>query len=152
MKALVVYFTRTGNTEKVAKFMAEKLSADIEQITEKKDRSGVLGYIGAGRDAIKKKGTPINECKYDSSQYDIVLIGTPIWAYTMTPPILSYLEANSSKFLKVAYFCTHGGNHGETFDHMETAGGKPSALLEIRDKSVKTDEFKPKVESFLEKL
>jgi len=37
MKTLIVYYSRTGNTAKIAKFLAEKLKAEIDQIQDLKN-------------------------------------------------------------------------------------------------------------------
>jgi len=48
MKTLVAYYSRTGNTKKVAVEIAKNLKADIDEIIDKKDRSGMIGWIIGG--------------------------------------------------------------------------------------------------------
>ena len=57
MKNLVVYYSRTGRTKKIAKEIQERLNADIEEIHDVKNREGILGWLSAGRDAGTKKTT-----------------------------------------------------------------------------------------------
>ncbi|MFH2027554.1 MAG: hypothetical protein ABIJ08_00305 [Nanoarchaeota archaeon] len=89
MKTLITYYSRTGTTRKVANEIAVQLGCDTDEIIDKTKRSGPLGYITSGRDAMKKSLTEI-ETKKDPSQYDLVIIGTPIWAWTMAPAIRTY--------------------------------------------------------------
>ena len=128
MKTLVVYFTRTGNTEKVAKELALECNADIEQLNDLKNRSGTFGYLIAGKDAIAKKEASISKPKFDPAEYDMVLLGTPIWAYTMASAVRTYLTMFNGKFKYIAFFCTHGGNHKDTFKHMEDLSKTPVAV------------------------
>ena len=55
MKTLVVLYSRTGTTKKVGEEIAAALKADVEEIIDTKKRSGPIGYVQAGRDAMKKK-------------------------------------------------------------------------------------------------
>ena len=71
---LVVYYSRTGNTRKLAKIIAEKLKADIEEIEDSTSRSGPLGWLRAGRDAGLKSLTKLKPLKKDPSNYDMVII------------------------------------------------------------------------------
>lgn len=104
-KILVVYYSKTGNTERVAKDMAEKLNANVEKIVDKKGRSGILGYIFSGRDAMKKRLTEI-ETKIDPGNYDLVIVGTPVWGWNMVPAVRTYLEQVKERLKKVAFFTT----------------------------------------------
>ena len=47
MKILNVYYSRTGNTKTVTEFLANQLDADIEEIVDKKARTGVVGAASA---------------------------------------------------------------------------------------------------------
>ena len=59
MKALVVYYSRTGNTKHVAEMIAGALKADLEELVDKRGREGFLGYLRSGRDAIRDKTTEL---------------------------------------------------------------------------------------------
>ena len=55
MKTLIVYYSRTKTSEKLAKSLAGKLDASLEEVIDKRDYSVALGYITGGRDALMKK-------------------------------------------------------------------------------------------------
>lgn len=55
MRSLVVYYSRTGNTRYVAEKIATEFNADLEEIIDKKNRSGSLGYAISRLDATKDK-------------------------------------------------------------------------------------------------
>jgi flavodoxin len=152
MKALVVYYSRTGTTRKAAKQIAENLKCDIEEIIDKKDRSGAMVYVTGGRDAMKKLPTEIGPIKKDPSQYDLVIIGTPVWAWTITPAIRTYLAANKVK--KAAFFVTmtRSGDKG-SFQEMERITGlKPQATMALIDKEVNKGDVSGKIKEFTDRL
>lgn len=111
MKALVVYYSRDGNTKFVANEVAKSLKADVEALTDKKNRKGVFGYIMGGWDALLGRETEIGELKYGPEKYDLVIVGTPVWAHSVAPAVRTYLNELSGK--KAAFFCTYGGSGAE---------------------------------------
>jgi len=73
---LVVFYSRTGTTKKVAEAIATKLGCDIEEIIDTKSRRGLLGFLRSGLEATLKRLTTIEEIKNDPASYDVVIIGT----------------------------------------------------------------------------
>jgi len=150
VKTLVVYYSRTGNTKKVGQEIARQLKADEEEIFDVKDRRGPLGFLRSGREAKNKVLAEIRPTKKDPSKYDLVLIGTPIWAANMSSPVRTYLSQN--KFKRVAFFLTGGGVPGKTFEDMEILAGKPVATLAITSKEVAQNTYSGKVKEFVASL
>lgn len=109
MKILVAYYSRTGNTKKMGDLIAKKLHADVDEIIDHTDRSGIKGWIMAGHDAVKQLLTKVTYTK-DPSKYDLVIVGTPVWAWNSTPAVRTYLTENKKNIKKVAYFVTSGGD------------------------------------------
>ena len=139
MKILLTYFSHTGNTQKIAKAIAAKYDADIEQIKETDDRVGVSGYLAAGRDALFKRHGSIQSAHKDPAQYDLTILGTPIWAWSVSPPVRTYINEHKSSFNQVAFFCTEGGSGGKrAFQQMaDLIGKQPVATLEITEPELK---------------
>lgn len=150
-KVLVAYYSRTGTTKIVADELARRLEADVEVIRDTKSRQGLFGWLGAGRDASKKAKTIIGPLQYDPSGYDLVILGTPVWAWNMTPAIRTYILQNRGKFRKVAFFCTMGGaGDAKTFAGMaELCGQKPLATMALRSEEVKMNQFHSGINRFL---
>jgi flavodoxin len=139
MKPLIIFYTRTGTTKKLAEDIAKVLKADTEEIFDTKKRSGIFGYLFGGRDAMRRRLTKIKPTKKDPGSYGVILVGTPIWGYNMAPAIRTYITANKAKFKKAAFFCTMGGSGGaRAFQEMAFAAGKaPVATLELKNAEVK---------------
>ena len=133
MKALVVYYSRTGRTKQIAEELTKNLTADIEEIIDTQKRSGLLGYLRSGYQARKRKLTVIKPCSKDPSHYDIVLVGTPMWYFKMATPVRTYLHQQKNLLPTVAFFCTYGGTKLEpTFAAMEDlCGKKPVSTLGV---------------------
>lgn len=124
-KCLVVFYSRTGTTRKVAKALAAELNCDCEEIIEPDGRQGVIGYMRSILEATQRRRVPIAAAKHNPSGYDLVAIGTPIWAWSVSSPVRSYLAANAKALPEVAFFCTCG-HAGEvsTFAQMQEICGK----------------------------
>ena len=154
MTNLVVYYSRTGKTKKVGNLISEKLSCDMEEIFDTKKRSGILGFIKSGKDAMRKKLTTLKEIKKNPDLYDLVIIGTPIWASNMSTPIRTYVSEHKNKFKNVAFFCTESSKGGvKCFKNMEKlCDKKPIATLEINKKMVKKEIYIDKIKDFAEEL
>ena len=106
MTDLVVYYTRTNKTKMVAEKIAQMKYADMLEIIDKKDRSGALGYIGGAISAVRNSSTPIEYDVKDLSKYDIVYLGSPVWASKPAPAIREYIEQNDFSDVNVVTFVT----------------------------------------------
>lgn len=149
MKKLVVFYSRTGTTRKLGHKLAKFLKCDFEEIKDTKDRNGALGYLKAGRDATLKKLTVIKPIKKNPDKYDLIIIGTPVWAWTISPAIRTYIHENKNKFKKVAFFCTMGGDGDKkAFSTMQNiCNKKPISLLTLRTVEIK-DNCEDKIKKF----
>ncbi len=154
MKILVVYYSRTGNTRKVAEEIQNTLNCDIEEIIDTKSRSGLLNYITSGFQASRKKLTTLEKLKNDPASYDLLIIGTPVWASNVSTPIRTYIEQNQAKFNNVAFFCTAGGSRFDgTFSEMtELSGTSPLARIGLKANEIRDESYKTKTAEFIKKI
>lgn len=142
MKSLVAYYSRTNITKKLAEEIAGKTNADIEEIMPKVNYQGKLGYIRGGKDAMSEKVIDLEELKYNPEDYDVVYLGTPIWAGKASTPLYSYIKQNEGKFKNVKFFITAGGKgFDSTLKHLESITQKPQATLTLTTKEVKKNEY-----------
>jgi flavodoxin len=150
MQALVVYFSRTGHTKMIGDELAKALPGDVEEIVDTANRAGPVGWLMSAREGSGKKRAKILPVKKDPAYYDIVVIGTPIWASNMSSPVRTYLTENKAKFKNVAFFCTEGSKGSETaFAEMEEiAGKKPKATLTITMADIKGGSVGDKLKKF----
>ena len=150
METLIIFYSRTGTTKKIGEEISKNLKADVEEIISFKNYHGIFGYIKASIEAIFKK-IPLIKTKKNPFLYDLVIVGTPIWAGTIASPMRTYLTKN--KFKKVAFFCTRGGSKVEkTFREMEKLSCKPISTLALKTKEVRNNLYKKQVKEFCDKL
>ena len=103
-KALVVYYSRTGNTKAIAESVREVLGADIQEIKDMKDRSGFFGYIGGMIDSKKNPITEISPKEVNIRDYDLIVIGSPGWGVKLTPAINTFIDRTDFTGKKVILF------------------------------------------------
>jgi flavodoxin len=153
-KILVVYYSRTNTTRKVAIDISQHISCDLEEINDTKDRSGVIGYLTATKDAVKKNNTIIRPIERDISSYDLIIIGTPIWAWTISTPIRTFINEYKDKIKEFSLFATMGGKGDvETFSEIEKIIGKKSIkTLGVKTKDVvdNSEEYRKILKEFLD--
>ena len=123
MKALVVYYSYSGNTKLIAETIASALDADIEPLKpEKPLNASGAGYVMWGlRQLVSQSKPPLLPLEHDPSAYDLIIIGTPVWSYTYAPPVRTFLEDTDLSGKQAALFCCHGGDPKNTLAHMATA-------------------------------
>ena len=149
-RILVAYYSRSGNTERVARALAAELGADLERIVDRTDRRGFLGYLRAGRDAIRRRGTEIAPPATDPPRYDLLLIGTPVWGRSVTPAVRTYLTRYTDALPDTALFLTYGGSGAERVFAQLTAlcGRLPLAALAIREHELRPGGWESRVRAF----
>ncbi|HMK95700.1 MAG TPA: flavodoxin [Candidatus Limnocylindrales bacterium] len=131
MKSLVVFYTRNGNARFVAQTVAAEIGADIEEVIDLKKRSGILGFVRGGRDAQRGKGTEIAPTQKSPADYELIIVGTPIWAGRPTPAITTYLRNNSLSGKKVAVFFVQGGKRTQGIEQIKALIPDSTYLGEI---------------------
>ena len=153
-KRLVVYYSRTGTTRKVAAALARELGADLEEIVDRKPRGGAVRCVVAAKDSALKRTTGIQEPGRDPASCDLVVVGTPVWAAAMSCAVRTYLLREKERLPKVAFFLTTvRWGADRTFRHMaEVCGKAPEATLGLRARDVKKDIYLEKVRAFVEAL
>ncbi|MFW6176310.1 MAG: flavodoxin family protein [Thermoplasmatota archaeon] len=154
MRALIIYFSRSGNTERIGEELAGVLDADIEKIEDQKERRGILGWIESGRDSIKKRTTSIKKLEHKPQSYDVTIVGTPVWAGDLTPAIRTFLKKYHRKIDNVAFFSTSkSGETSKIYDTMKkTVDIEPISTLTITEKEIKKRNYEKKMDEFIEEL
>ncbi len=138
MNILIVYYSRTGNTKALVAVIARRIGAEVERIADKRSREGALGYYKCSLDQTFNLSPPLKPMRTDPSQYDIVLVGGPIWGSTCCTPIRTFLKGVEGTLAKVAFFCTmREGNEVMTFLDMQThCGTEPFATLAVTEDEI----------------
>lgn len=154
MSTLVVFYSRTGTTRRVAETLARALAADLEEIREKRDRLGVRGYLRSGFDAGLQRWVPIEPLGRDPGRYDLVVVGTPVWNMSLSAPVRTFLANNARRPPELAFFLTEGGTGDRrVFRQMEEVAGKrPVATLVAKQRHVESGRAEPEIDAFVARL
>ncbi|MDZ7612132.1 MAG: flavodoxin [Candidatus Moranbacteria bacterium] len=150
MKILLAYYSRTGNTKKVADFLAKELDAEVEEIKDEDGREGIGGYLRSGKEALKKAFANIAPMRKDPARYDLVVLGTPVWVGVMSSAVRAYIRKNKNNFKKVAFFTTQGSaKEQRVFEEMKKFCGKdPACKLIVSSGEVGRNNFFAKARDF----
>lgn len=146
MKTLITYFSFSGHSEQIANKFAELLKAkgevDLQRLVPKKAIKNFFMQCLAARK--KERAELPEDLKVDCSNYDLIVIGSPIWAYTPTPAINAFLDKITDfKGKRVILFLTSGSTSwvDKVFQNIEDTikAKNPGKILRlnITDKQIK---------------
>ena len=136
MNALVVFFSASGVTAKVARKLAEAVEAPVYEIKpketytaedldwrDKQSRSSVEMNDPACRPAMADTDAPVDTA-------DVIFVGFPIWWYREPSIVDTFLEAYDLKEKTIVPFATSGSSEiGDTAKHMQGVVGKKVTVL-----------------------
>jgi len=155
MKTLVVFYSRTGNNKKIAELIKEKIGGDIEKIIDLKNRNGLIGWMRSGMDALLKRETKIKDTVSDPDNYDMLIVGNPVWAGSITPALRTYLNRNKDKIKDYALFSVSGfGEKNKKISDVikSILKKEPKAELFISDKELEKELYANKLNDFIKNI
>jgi len=115
MKTLIVYYSYSGITEKVVKMCASELSKAGEVTVERlKPKEEITTFIGQCRASFLRKRAELQgSVTFDAGRYDLLMVGSPVWAFTPVPAVNTYLDKLSGiEGKKVIILLTSGSGAG----------------------------------------
>lgn len=160
MKKAIVYYSMSGNTNYVAKYISNKIDADLIKIEPKKEypNKGIKKFLWGGKSAVMGETPELEKYEFDSDKYDYIIFGTPVWASSFTPPIRTFIKENKEKLngKKLAVFiCYMGGGADKAIEKLKQyleISEFDAELILIDPKDKKSIEKDKKIEEFCEKV
>jgi flavodoxin len=158
MKTIVVYFSLEGNSKYAADVIEKYMGADILSLEPVKDypKGNVSKFFWGGKSVMfgeKPKLVPYN---FDANKYDVIIIGTPVWAGSFAPPIKTFLRDNDLSNKKIALFaCSSGGDAEKCFSKLqqEIPNCNVIATLSLKDpKAKQLEENSIRIKEFCDRL
>ena len=121
MKKLVVFYSYTGHTKMIAESIQKKLNCDILEIKPTKPYSTDYQTVVDEEQNNSSVGkTPdIQKIYKNINEYDEIIIGTPVWWYTIAPVIRTFLTQNDLSNKTIKPFATNAGWLGHTFQEIQ---------------------------------
>ena len=137
MNALVVFFSASGVTAKVAQKLADALGTQAYEIKPQKpytsadldwrdklSRSSVEMNDESCRPAIEAMELPLADA-------DTVFVGFPVWWYREPSVIDTFLDTFDLKGTTIVPFATSGSSSiGDSGKHMQSVVGKGATVLD----------------------
>lgn len=157
MRTLVLYYSNTGNSRKVAEVVAQQLGAELGEIT----CGAYLRWYGPLVMAwdIFTGGRPrIDTLAMQATHYDLIVLGGPVWAARCAPPVRSVLHHWQLKAERLALFVTCKGTDPNSpperaiVEMTTLAPMSPAATAIFRERDVHNDTFIDSALAFTRKL
>lgn len=147
---LTVYCSRTGFTRRIAEEIRERCGGELEPIEDIRGRSGIFGYVRSAYEALKKTTIEIRPGKLHPGDFDLVILGTPVWAGHLSSPMRAYVAAHKGELKQVALFCTLGGSGAANVlaEMAALCERKPVATLAVTDADIKSGRYGSALEDF----
>ena len=143
MNTIIVYYSMSGNTDWTARAVAERLGAAllrIEPETAYPD-SGFKKFFWGGKSAVMAETPALKPYDFRAEDYDLVILGFPVWAGNVTPPIRTFVSEQTLRAVPVAAFaCESGAGAEKAFAKLTELLGRPlDARLILIDPKTKPD-------------
>ena len=160
MKTAIIYYSLSGNTEYVAETIKKEINADLIKITPKKEfpNKGFKKFFWGGKSAVMGETPALEKYTFDPEKYDNIIIGTPVWASTFTPPIRTFLKENKEqlKDKKISVFiCYSGGGADKAIEKMKkylNIDSFANELILIDPKDKNSEDKERKIIDFIKKI
>lgn len=121
-KKIIIYYSYTGHTRIIANMIREKINCDILELKMKAPYSNdYQTVVDEQQNNEHAKDTPeIEPLNVDLNNYDEIILGTPVWWYTIAPPVRTFLMENDLKGKVIKPYATNAGWLGRTFKEIES--------------------------------
>ena len=120
-KKLIVYYSYTNNTKKIAEKIQMATGADICEIETVKPYTGDYNsVVDKGKEEVDRGFKPeIKPLRVNLEDYDTIIIGTPVWWYTYAPAVATFLSEYDLSGKTIIPFATNGGWLGHALKDFE---------------------------------
>lgn len=136
MRAIVIYYSLGGNTRKIARLISDRFGADMAELETVQEYSGSYeDIVNQGQREVNMGFMPeLKPLSANLSDYDTVILGSPVWWYTFAPAMKTFLSNSDLSGKRVYAFATNGGWLGNTIKNFqsECAGADFGGGLDIR--------------------
>ncbi|MBR3254653.1 MAG: NAD(P)H-dependent oxidoreductase [Clostridia bacterium] len=160
MKKAIVYYSMSGNTDYVAKYISDKMDADLIKIEPKKEypNKGLRKFLWGGKSAVMGDTPALEQYQFESDKYDYIIFGTPVWASSFTPPVRTFIKENREKLKGkklAAFICHMGGGADKAIKKLKEyleIKELDAELILIDPKNKMSDKKNKEIAEFCEKL
>lgn len=122
MKTAFIYYSLEGNMDYIAKEVAKNLDVKLYRLSPKKDypKGKFSKFFWGGKSATFGDRPKLNNPNISLDQFDKIILGSPVWAGTFTPPINTFLHDYNISGKNIILIATHASDSdGKCFDKMK---------------------------------
>lgn len=151
-KSIVVYYSQTGTTTKLANLISSRLSIDIDSIVCNEPYNGDFGQtIERCKNDMQNGTVPaVKPLSHNLAEYDTIYLGYPVWFGTFAPPVSSFLKNNDLKGKVLIPFCTFGsGGLNTSADNLKALLPDTKIAAGYGVRSARISKAKNELETFL---
>jgi len=92
MKICIIYHSETGYTRRVAQHIASAFDAQLIEVTDTVSYNRLTRFLVLCKMANREEKTVIEPASVDISDFDLVVFGSPVWAFKPTPVIHAAID------------------------------------------------------------
>jgi flavodoxin len=134
MKTLILFYSFSGKTKKLASEKAMETGADIEEIFEVKKMSMFKAFTSGIYRAVKHKTTKIQPIKSELNSYEKIIIMMPVWASNPAPAFNNIIEQlPSGKKIELIMNSAGGGTEKSAESTKAVITAKGCEVIEYTD-------------------
>jgi flavodoxin len=114
MRSVIVYYSFSGNTRKAAEALAEHLRKESEvDVVELKATDESKDFFQQALRALVRTKAKTEAVDADLTKYNLICIGTPVWAFGPAPAMNTYLsQCKGLEGKDAMVFTTYGSGAG----------------------------------------
>jgi len=154
-RILVAYFSRSGNTRKIANLIQQEVGGTIHEIQpEMPYPNAYNAVVDQAEKEIQAEYKPALQSTLDHVEsYDTIFVGSPNWWDTIAPPVATFLSEYDLSGKTIVPFCTHGGGGlGRIGQDIAKLCPQSTVLSSFKVYASGTGNVRAKVSAWLNKL
>jgi flavodoxin len=158
MRSLILYYSQTGNTKKVAELLAPLLDAEIGRVTCPEFEGGFVGGLKQAWSIFTRSSPKISLPPEAKGTYDLVVMAAPVWAARPATPLRSLIATLERPGPRRAIFLTCDGSSDRFPGEAALTEAKslckqpPVAATIFKAADINGRDFEDRVEAFADQL
>lgn len=152
MKTLIIYYSRSGETEKIAEYIAKKLNCESVRLKTAEKYNGVFGYIKACFACIPGKKFNLLPLNTNSGieEYERIFICAPVWVEGVCPVVKQFAVDYKNKITaELCFVISHMSDIPYSKKIAETCALFGKKIRGIVSLQTKKHNWQPEVDEFL---
>ncbi|MEO7886897.1 flavodoxin [Polaromonas sp.] len=128
-RILVVCYSNTGTSRRVADLLASQFQWARGEVRETRSRTGTAGMLRCVADSLFRRHPTVRYEGPDPREFETVVLIAPIWVYRLAGPMRSFVRDDAPGLKRVAVISVMGGQGAtNAFAEIDRILGRPPIL------------------------